>query len=122
MTGAEDIGWRWADGLQLYTGYFHMIQPNSISCSCSTYTECWTLVTTSSYHPGGVNVLMLDGSTRFIGDGIDTGNPTMTVQQTSSYRGGPPQQYLGPSPYGIWGAMGTSRSGEQGIGGIGQGQ
>ena len=60
---------------------------------------------------------MADGSVRFVNDGIDAGNPTLTVQQLSEYGGGNPQDYMGPSPYGVWGAMGTSRSGEQGMGG-----
>jgi len=55
---------------------------------------------------------MLDGSVRFINDNIDSGDPTMTVQQTSQYGGGNPQEYMGPSPYGVWGAMGTTRSGD----------
>lgn len=115
-----EIGWRWADSFHVYTSYFHMLPPNSPSCGRSA--ESWAIISASSYHPGGVNVCMLDGSVRFIGDGVDSGNPLMTVQQSSSYGGGNPQEYMGPSPYGIWGAMGTSRSGEQGLGGTLQNQ
>ncbi|OYV84920.1 MAG: hypothetical protein B7Z73_14550, partial [Planctomycetia bacterium 21-64-5] len=106
------IGWRWADGWHIYTQYFHMLPPNSPSCGING--ENWAMISASSFHPGGCNVVMLDGSVRFITDGIDAGNPTMTVQQTSGWAGGKPEDYMGPSPYGVWGAMGTSRSGDGG--------
>ena len=113
-----EIGWRWADSFHVYTSYFHMLPPNSASCGNSA--ESWAIISASSYHPAGVNVCMLDGSVRCVNDAINAGNPTMTVQQSSSYGGGNPQEYMGPSPYGVWGAMGTSRSGEQAIGGASQ--
>ena len=115
-TRGWEIGWRWSDSFHCYTSYFHMLPPNSPSCGNSA--ESWAIISASSYHPGGVNVCMLDGSVRFIGDGVNAGDPTMTVQQTSGYGGGNPQEYMGPSPYGVWGAMGTSRSGEQGLDGV----
>ena len=44
--------------------------------SCSVYAEDWNSVmwAATSYHPGGVNAVFLDGSVRFISDTIDTGN------------------------------------------------
>jgi prepilin-type processing-associated H-X9-DG protein len=114
----REIGWSWSDGLHIYTGYFHMLPPNGPSCGIAA--ESWALITPSSFHPGGVNVTMLDGSVRFVNDAINAGNPTATVQQMSTYGGGNPQEYMGPSPYGVWGAMGTSRSGEQALGGVTQ--
>ncbi|HEX5444885.1 MAG TPA: DUF1559 domain-containing protein, partial [Pirellulales bacterium] len=112
-TNEWQIGWRWSDGYHVYSQYFHMLPPNSASCGRNA--ESWALISASSYHPGGVNVVMLDGSTRFINESIDSGNPAMTVQQTSWYGGGNPQEFMGPSPYGVWGAMGTSRSADQGM-------
>ena len=44
-------------------GYFHIQTPNKKSCNCCGYD---TIVGSSSYHPGGVNCLMLDGSVKFI--------------------------------------------------------
>jgi len=106
----REIGYSWSDGLHGYSQYFHMLPPNGPSCG--QWIEGWAVVTASSYHPDGANLCMLDGSVRFISDNIDAGNPTMTVQQTSTYGGGNPQEYMGPSPYGVWGAMGTTRSGD----------
>ncbi len=114
-SGYQFIGCSWSDGLHSYTQYFHMLPPNGPSCG--QWIEGWSLISASSYHPAGVNVCMLDGSVRFINDSIDSGNPTLTVQQLSGYGGGNPQEYMGPSPYGVWGAMGTTRSGEQGMAG-----
>ncbi|HEX7448332.1 MAG TPA: DUF1559 domain-containing protein [Pirellulales bacterium] len=109
-------GYRWADSLIIYTEYFHMVAPNGPTCVGGANPENqWTMKTASSYHPQGINVAMLDGSVRFVNDAIDAGNPAMTVQQSSSYGGNNPQEYMGPTPYGVWGAMGTSRSGDQSV-------
>lgn len=72
-----------------------ILPPNSPSCSI--YAEDWNAVmfSATSYHPAGVNGLFLDGSVRFIPDAINTGNLSM------------PPMTNGPSPYGVWGAMGT---------------
>jgi hypothetical protein len=52
-------------------------------------------------HTGGVNIVSMDGSVRFISDGIDTGN-------TAAINTAP----TGPSLYGVWGALGTISGGE----------
>ncbi|MBI3468549.1 MAG: DUF1559 domain-containing protein [Planctomycetes bacterium] len=81
-----------------------VIGPNGPSC-CSGGSEGGNCVTTiiapSSYHPGAVNGLMADGSVRFISQTIDTGNLSAPEP-----RGG------GPSPYGVWGAMGSKAGGD----------
>jgi hypothetical protein len=43
---------------------------------------------------------MADGSVRFINESIDTGNLAA------------PEVTQGPSPYGVWGAMGSKDGGE----------
>ena len=44
--------------------------------SCAELAQDWNAVmwAATSYHPGGVNAVFLDGSVRFISDTIDTGN------------------------------------------------
>jgi len=94
-------GWRWADGRNPYTFFYPMLPPNGPSCGRSG--EDWCLLTASSRHPGGVNVLVLDGAVKFISETIDAGDPTRTTGLTSR-----PQDYSGPSLYGVWGALGSA--------------
>jgi len=76
--------------------------------SCAVFGDDWNAVMWSptSYHPGGVNAAFLDGSVRFISDTIDTGN--LNLPTVSS----------GPSPYGVWGALGSRNGGEVAGGGL----
>jgi len=48
-------------------GYFHIQPPNRKSCNAAGYD---TITTASSYHPGGVNLLLMDGSVKFAKNGI----------------------------------------------------
>lgn len=105
------MGWRWADGRNPYTFFYPMLPPNGPSCGNDG--ENWALVTASSRHPGGVNVLFLDGGVKFISETIDAGDPTRTA--TNPPAGFPPlvdpnrpQDYAGPSLYGVWGALGSA--------------
>jgi len=50
-------------------GYFHTNPPNTKSCNGGFFRYGW--VGASSFHPGGVNVLFLDGSTRFVKENVD---------------------------------------------------
>ena len=49
-------------------GYYHINGPNRKSCDGPGDD---TIITASSYHPGGVNLLLLDGSVKFIKTGIN---------------------------------------------------
>jgi len=48
-------------------GYFHIQPPNRKACNAAGYD---TIITASSYHPGGVNLLLMDGSVKFAKNGI----------------------------------------------------
>jgi prepilin-type N-terminal cleavage/methylation domain-containing protein len=111
--GDWQIGWRWTDSLAVYTGYFHLVPPNGPSCGNNG--ESWNMVTASSYHPGGVHVIFVDGSVHFISNNINAGNPTLRVTDMPQYAGGDTQAYSGPSPYGVWGALGSSSGGETNV-------
>ncbi|MCU0978783.1 MAG: DUF1559 domain-containing protein [Pirellulaceae bacterium] len=95
---------RWCDGRVAYAGFYTILAPNSPSCAGDAtgniHDSPWVLNTASSLHPGGVNVLMCDGSVRFVADNVDTGN------LTAAYPTG------GESPYGVWGRMGSRMGGE----------
>ncbi len=49
-------------------GYYHIQPPNRKACNAAGQE---TLIGASSYHPGGVNVLLMDGSVKFIKSGIN---------------------------------------------------
>jgi prepilin-type N-terminal cleavage/methylation domain-containing protein/prepilin-type processing-associated H-X9-DG protein len=54
-------------------GYHHLMTPNQKTCALDngTITLIDDFVTASSNHPGGVNVLFMDGTIRFIKDNVN---------------------------------------------------
>jgi type II secretory pathway pseudopilin PulG len=90
-------GWLWSQGRPSYVSFSTVLPPNGPRCN--HYLVAGSL-TPQSRHPGGVLGLMADGAVRFIADDIDAGDPSLPDRQT------------GPSPYGVWGALG-SRAGAE---------
>jgi prepilin-type N-terminal cleavage/methylation domain-containing protein/prepilin-type processing-associated H-X9-DG protein len=96
-------GSRWTDGQVEKVGFTTVLPPNAPSCIDGTNPNgdgSNTIMPPSSYHPGGVNALFADGSVRFVSETIDTGNLAAPAVNDA------------PSPYGIWGAMGSKAGGE----------
>ena len=64
----EWSGERWSDGNSFYTRYQHIFPPQSPSCLLGGTQDYNSpvLVTATSRHPGGVNLLLGDGSVRFV--------------------------------------------------------
>ncbi|HEX7376703.1 MAG TPA: DUF1559 domain-containing protein [Pirellulales bacterium] len=93
----------WTDGQPERTGFSTVLPPNAPSCSGDNNVNADSVsgvYPPSSYHPGGACVVMVDGSVQFISDGVDTGN--LALSEVTG----------GPSPYGVWGAMGSKDGGE----------
>jgi prepilin-type N-terminal cleavage/methylation domain-containing protein/prepilin-type processing-associated H-X9-DG protein len=65
------MGADWHGGDPRFTGYNHGSTPNGPRCSADTDELRLGVWGPSSYHPGGVNVLMLDGSVRFVSNSVD---------------------------------------------------
>ena len=91
----------WPHGQQGYFGFVTALPPNGPSCG-RTDSQARALATAGSYHPGGAQFVMGDGSARFVSETVDTGRL---------------KDGLGPAPsgrthYGTWGALGTRNGGE----------
>ncbi|HZZ78145.1 MAG TPA: DUF1559 domain-containing protein [Gemmataceae bacterium] len=93
-------GVQWFDGYPAFTAVNTVLPPNSPSCAADNWGDSWGVFSANSYHTGGVNVGLADGTVRFVSNSVNTGNPAS------------PEVTSGPSPYGVWGAMGTRSSGE----------
>jgi competence protein ComGC len=100
-TGARR-GYRWADGMPLYTAINTILPPNHEITMAADRQDTWGILPPSSRHQGGVNVACADGAVHFVTDSIDAGDensPTVYL--------GSPNAPGSESPFGLWGAMGT---------------
>ena len=93
-------GFAWGDGAPWSIGFVTILPPNAPTCTTNTANVMnnRNLTPPTSNHTGGVNVVAADASGRFVSDSVDTGD--LTVARTP--------QATGRSPYGVWGAYGTT--------------
>ena len=121
------LGRRWGDANPLYSCIFTILPPNSISLARGgdnvNNSEDWAVPAASSYHTGGVGAISCDASYRFVSNSISTTSFAVDgvsglalafdeLQGIKGTNADNPQWYIGPSPYGVWGAYGTPSAGD----------
>jgi len=105
-SGSVWRGGRPLDANWTYWCFNTIAPPNAPACVNSSYSpydsgeRAVGTLPPQSYHTGGVNVGLVDGSVQFISDTIDTNN-------LNGATGGGAPQYSGPSVFGVWGALGS---------------
>jgi prepilin-type N-terminal cleavage/methylation domain-containing protein/prepilin-type processing-associated H-X9-DG protein len=64
-------GVRWIQGSYGYALYNHYYPPNAETFDCNNQSRTHALTAARSRHPGGVNLLLGDGSVRFLSETVD---------------------------------------------------
>ncbi|MDD3587766.1 MAG: DUF1559 domain-containing protein, partial [Thermoguttaceae bacterium] len=97
---SRTTGDRWEDSRPYWGAFMTILPPNSPAC---TPGSSWnSLCSATSYHRGGANALKADGAVIFVSETINC--------VTSGVSSSP--VFEGPSPYGVWGALGSINGGE----------
>jgi prepilin-type N-terminal cleavage/methylation domain-containing protein/prepilin-type processing-associated H-X9-DG protein len=106
----ERRGLRWADSNPLYGQMNCVAPPNGALKIAEGGDRQSAIVPPSSRHQGGCHILMGDGAVKFVTESIEAGNR----RAPQVYRGQTFGQSVpgSPSPYGLWGAIGTRASSE----------
>ena len=80
-----------------------VLPPNAPSCAIETSEPLSGIFSAGSYHPGGCNVMLADGSIHFVSETVDCGNRHAPSPRRMLTMSGDPI----PSGYGVWGGLGT---------------
>jgi prepilin-type N-terminal cleavage/methylation domain-containing protein/prepilin-type processing-associated H-X9-DG protein len=64
-------GDRWINGGYLSTAYNHYLTPNSAALDCLNTANNYGLKGARSWHNAGINLLLADGSVRFVANAVD---------------------------------------------------
>ncbi|MDR1493170.1 MAG: DUF1559 domain-containing protein [Planctomycetaceae bacterium] len=105
-------GSRWADGNgNSYVGFHTILPPNSPTCgsSGSNGENGMGVVSVSSNHTGGVNVVLGDASGQFVSDTV---NALTSGFPTDPFQDNPGWQYTGRTRFGVWGSYGNINGSE----------
>ena len=96
----------WHDGQAGRIAFTTVLPPNSPGCEADANPNADStniIQPPASFHPGGVVAAFADGSTTFLSNSIDCGNLSAAP---------PGRTATTPSPYGVFGAMGTKAAGD----------
>ena len=97
--------------LVVYNRFYTILPPNSPSCVQDSVGYGPGPVSATSYHTGGINTSMGDGSVSFISDTIDAG--PLTDRYTQGDGPSPNDaKRTGQSTFGLWGSLGSINGGE----------
>lgn len=70
-TWGGDRGREWSRGSYIMASYNHFLPPNSRLPDCTDKGRNAAITGPRSFHPGGVNLLLLDGHVQFIKDSVN---------------------------------------------------
>jgi len=117
------MGCVWMRGALGWTGVQTIIGPNGASCLnpaaavANPVDSNAGIRTVGSYHFGGAHIVTFDNSVKFTPNEIDTTNATPGATAGDYYAPGRSANPVGqtlnwnsPSPFGVWGALGTRGS------------
>ena len=110
------MGRCWGDSLPYRTGFMTIfppnLGPNCMAGDIDVYDAAMSVISASSYHPGGIQCGMGDGSVRFIPSMINARSTGTPADYTNPSGATTLIVSSGPSPFGIWGALGSLNGGE----------
>jgi prepilin-type processing-associated H-X9-DG protein/prepilin-type N-terminal cleavage/methylation domain-containing protein len=110
-TGKVIPGTRWLHSD--FVAFQTILPPNAPTCTSATDGMAAINPAVSSYHSGGANVAMCDGSTRFVNEAIDTGDLSLALLGSGATNVHFVWNYIGPCRWGgVWGQLGSQRGGE----------
>jgi prepilin-type processing-associated H-X9-DG protein len=99
-------GTQWTQGWPLSNSFHTILPPNGPTCINSVHAFAGpAMKSAGSYHPGGVNCALFDGSVRFVSETVSCVSSGYTAASARIVANG-------PSQFGVWGALGSINGSE----------
>jgi len=114
---SDRAGRSWGDSQTWRSGFMTIFPPNNgpncLAGTIADFDQSLNISTASSFHTGGVNCVMVDGSVHFISNTINS--LSSGIPSDYSVPTGMTTLIVGrgePSSFGVWGALGSINGGE----------